>query len=132
MQHFYICSFTLKYTSKSCIISFIPLSCRYFRVHVPFKIMEIVCTDCRVPSLAMHAQRVDFMQTMAVEDYTKLAFNKMTQWFPQFSEGIELSKFMKMIKDCYIFPDFRKPARIGQLEMLFAEEMKTEDAIIEK
>merc|ERR1711991_847340 len=61
---------------------------RCFRVHVPFKIMEIVCTDCRVPSLAMHAQRVDFMQTMAVEDYTTLAFNKMTQWFPQFSEGI--------------------------------------------
>ena len=55
----------------------------FFRVNVPYKIMEILCTDARVPSLCRYHQRIDEMRSMDVDDYTKLAFSKMGAWFPQ-------------------------------------------------
>ena len=105
---------------------------KYFRVSVKYKILEILCTDARCPDLSIHHQRVHEMNNLSIEDYTKIAFQKMGGWFPQFNQGIELSKFMKMIKDCRIFPDIKKPNRVGQLENLFLKELKSDSAIIDK
>ena len=44
--------------------------------------MEIVCTDCRIPEYAMHHQRIEWMNNLAVEDYTKMAFEKMKKSIP--------------------------------------------------
>jgi tetratricopeptide (TPR) repeat protein len=104
----------------------------FFGISVKWKVIEILCADVRVPELAVHHQRIDEMDKMSIDDYTTIAFQRMTSWFPQFGQGIELNKFMKMIKETKIFPDIKKPARIGQLEQLFQQELKTEDSIIDK
>jgi hypothetical protein len=105
---------------------------KYFRVRVKYKILEILCTDARCPDLSIHHQRVHEMNNLSIEDYTTIAFQKMCGWFPQFNQGVELSKFMKMVKDCRIFPDIKKPNRVGQLENLFLKELKSDSAIIDK
>ena len=94
--------------------------------------MEILCTDSRCPDMTLFSQRIHEMNQLSIDDYTKLAFTSMCHWFPQFDQGIESSKFIKMVRECKIFPDIKKPARLSQIDFLFQAEAKGENGLVEK
>ncbi len=102
------------------------------KVFAPYSYLEVLCTDSRVPSMSMYPQRVQAMQELTVDYYTKTAFNSMMSWFPQSDRGVESSKFIRLMRDCKIFPDIKKPGRVGQLDIMFQKEVRGENGILDK
>jgi hypothetical protein len=104
----------------------------FFRYFCKYQILEILCMDVRLPETAAYQQRVDEMELFPVDWYTKMAFTNMCNWFPSHRSGIDMNKWLKMCRDIRVFPDFKKPARMGQCENIFIKEMKGEHGIMEK
>ena len=71
------------------------------------------------------------MYTFTLDYYTKLAFNNITSWMPEYKKGIDRTKYLKLLKEINSFPDLKKPARSSQLENLFMKEVK-ENGIVQK
>jgi hypothetical protein len=71
------------------------------------------------------------MYTFSIYYYTKLAFNNITSWMPEYKKGIDRTKYLKLLKDIHSFPDLKKPARSSQLDTLFMKEVK-ENGIVQK
>ena len=105
---------------------------KLFGVLAPFRYLEVLCTDCRCPQLTPYAQRAQAMESLSIDFYTRTAFNGMCNWFPQYAKGVEASKFVKMIKECKVFPDIKKPGRVGQLDILYQKEVRGENGIVGK
>lgn len=104
----------------------------HFRVKAHHGYLEVLCTDSRIASMTLHAQRVDDMEHIPIEFYTELIFDRMTDWAPQCKKGIERSKFIKLMKDVTAFPDLKRSARISQLEMYFTKILKSEYGVVQK
>lgn len=104
----------------------------YFRIPISFSYMEIICNDSRCSYLTYFSQRVQEMHKIPIDFYTKLIFDKMTDWSPIYKRGIERIKFIKLIRDVQAFPDLKKPARLAQIDMLFQRIVKSENGIVQK
>lgn len=105
---------------------------QHFRVKAWYSYLEVLCTDSRVPEFTIHHQRVHEMPSFSLDYYTKLAFDRITEWTPSYKKGIERMKFIKLIKDVSAFPDLKRPARIAQLDMYFQKVVKSEYGIVQK
>ena len=97
---------------------------KYFRVKAMYSYLEILCTDARCAAMSLYKQRVDDMESFSIEYYLKLIFDKVTGWSPEYKRGMEKLKYTKLLKDVNAFPDLKRPARVTQLENLFAKEVK--------
>lgn len=95
----------------------------FFRVSVSYRLLEVLCTDSRIPDLAIHAQRIDEMN-FSLEHYVNLAYQSMLAWFPRFNGGVDISKFIKFIRLTKAIPDMKKRSRMDQIELGFIHEMK--------
>ena len=104
----------------------------FFRYFCPYRIMEVLCIDSRLPELTCHHQRINEMTAFDVDYYTKMAYNEMINWFPQFTQGIDMNKWLKMLDKIRVFPDMKKPSRMGQCEQIFVRETRGEYGIAEK
>ena len=105
---------------------------KHFKVKVPYSYLEVLVSDVRCQDMTYYAQRVNEMSTLPLDYYTKLAFTNICDWFPQYSKGLESSKFIKLLRQIKIFPDITKASRIGQMDIIFQKEVKGENGIVEK
>lgn len=97
----------------------------HFRIKAYYSYLEILCTDARCSYLSLYAQRVNEMKNIPVEYYMKLIFEKLTNWSPVYKQGIERTKFIKLIRDVNAFPDLKRPARLAQIDNYFQKIVKT-------
>lgn len=104
----------------------------HFRVKAWYSYLEVLCTDSRVPTFTLHHQRVHEMPSFDLDYYTKLAFDRITDWSPAYKKGIERMKFLKLMKDTKAFPDLKRPARVAQLDMYFQKVVKSDYGIVQK
>ena len=104
----------------------------HFRVKSYYSYLEILCTDSRCSYLSMYSQRVNEMKLIPLEYYTKLIFDKMTDWSPMYKKGIERTKFIKLIRDVNAFPDIKRPARLAQIDNAFQKMVKSSYGIVQK
>jgi hypothetical protein len=104
----------------------------HFRVKAYYSYLEILCTDSRCSYLSLYSQRVNEMKSIPIEYYTKLIFDKMTDWSPIYKKGIEKTKFLKLIRDVTAFPDLKRPARMSQIETYFMKTVKSSFGIVQK
>lgn len=104
----------------------------YFRARAPMRLLEVLCTDCRIPEMAQYPQRVDELHKWTVEKFTTFVYGVMLDWFPQFKRGIDGGKFQKLMKESRIFPDIKKPARVQQIELMFQKEARSANGVVDK